>query len=57
MIVGDIKETYFEIGQGNTMLGVMALGKEQVPQTELTSFDLEFLDHRYDGLPPSLVSR
>lgn len=55
--VDDIRETYLEISQGNTVFGVMTLGKEQVPQTELASFDLQFLDHRYDGLPPGLVSR
>lgn len=39
------------------MFGVMTLAEEKIPQTELASFDLQFLDDWNNGLPPSLVSR
>jgi hypothetical protein len=32
----------------------MSFAEEQIPKTEFTGFDFEFLDDGYHGLPPCL---
>lgn len=51
---GETWKTYLEVGKGNTMLRVMSLAQEQVPEPELFGLALQFLDDGDDDLPPLL---
>jgi len=49
--------TYFEVSQGNTVLGIMSLAQEKIPKAELASFRLELFDDRDHRLPPRCIIR
>ena len=49
--------TYFEVSQGDTVLGIMSLAQKKVPEAELASIHLEFFDDRDNRLPPCCIIR
>jgi hypothetical protein len=51
------EEPYFEVTQGDTVLGIMSLAEEKVPKAELASFRLELFDDRDDRLPARCITR
>ena len=48
--------THFEVSQGDTVLGVMGLAEEEVPEAEFAGLCLEFFDDGDDRLPPRCVT-
>lgn len=48
---------YFEVSQGYTVLGIVSLAQEKVPEAELAGFRLEFFDYGNDRLPPRCIIR